>query len=85
MKYPKDKLIEAELSLIQVSHNVVTDNILLDLLWEKFWKDLLDGNLCASDQLPYIVGTYDSIKIINEYWVKWMKVRGYIHDMIPTN
>lgn len=76
--YPKDKL--SHLFQVQISSDKIINMILLDLLWERFYKDLKDAKLCPSDTLYYVIGEYGSIEQINEYWFKWLKKRGYINS-----
>ena len=54
--------------------------ILLELLWDKFIKELLNAKLCASDKLYYITGEYGSQETVDEYWFKWLKDKGYTKD-----
>ena len=75
-QYPKDKFHELPKPVI--SNDVVLNNILLDLLWAAFWDDLTNARLCASDTLYYISGAYGSINTLHEYWMKWLKERGYL-------
>ena len=54
--------------------------IILDLLWDKFIKELLDAKLCASDKLYYIIGDkYGSQEEVDRYWFKWLKSKDYIN------
>ena len=81
-RYPKDKFNELAKPII--SNDVVLNNILLDLLWTRFWHDLTNAHLCASDTLHYIIGSqYGSVKTLHEYWMTWLKEKGYLLDVIP--
>ena len=39
----------------------------------------MNAKLCASDNLPFITGTYGSQKAVDEYWFKWLNDKGYIN------